>query len=105
MLPALSISAKARHSALSANDCFCLVAARSQRGILLTGDALLRRVAEQSGLRVHGVLWIIDQLQTAEDGLTSLLIGALQAWRGDDAVFLPSEEIENRLQRLDARSR
>ena len=96
------IAVKARHSALSANDSFCLVAARSQRGILLTGDALLRRVATESGLRVHGVLWVIDQLQTAEDCLTSLLIGALRAWRSDAAVFLPAVEIENRLRHLEA---
>ena len=97
-----AIAVKARHSALSANDCFCLVAARSQRGVLLTGDALLRRVAKESGLRVHGVLWVIDQLQTAGACLTSLLIGALQAWRSDDAVFLPAVEIENRLRHLEA---
>ena len=50
---------KARHPKLSANDCFCLVSTRCHdRGILLTGDRLLRRVATQEGLRVHGVLWI-----------------------------------------------
>ena len=42
---------KAAWPKLSANDCFCLVSTRCQeRGILLTGDRLLRRVATQSGL-------------------------------------------------------
>ena len=45
---------KGRHPGLSANDCFCLVTARVYPGILLTGDALLRRVAAGNGLRVHG---------------------------------------------------
>ena len=94
------MAVKARYSTLSANDCFCFVTARSQRGILLTGDALLRRVASQSGLRVHGVLWVIDQLRAVEACSTPLLIQALKAWQSDDAVFLPADEIENRLRNL-----
>ena len=54
---------KTAHPQLSANDCFCLVLTRCQSpGILLTGDRLLRRVATQSGVRVHGVLWVVDEL-------------------------------------------
>ncbi len=56
---------KERHRALSANDCFCLVTALANRGIVLTGDALLRKVAASEGLRVHGVLWVIDELVVA----------------------------------------
>ena len=97
-----AMAVKARFSKLSANDCFCFVTARSQRGILLTGDALLRRVATQSGLRVHGVLWVIDQLRAVEACSTALLIQALEAWQSDDTVFLPAGEIENRLRNLSA---
>ena len=78
-----------RHRALSANDCFCLVTARVRRGILLTGDAQLRRVATDEGLCVHGVLWVIDELAAAGACSTSLLIEALQTWQGDRTVFLP----------------
>ena len=42
-----AVALREHHRALSANDCFCLVAARASRGILLTGDALLRRVATE----------------------------------------------------------
>lgn len=86
---------------LSANDCFCLVTARHVRdGMLLTGDRRLRRVAQAAGLRVHGVLWVIDQLHA--NGLygASGLRAVLEAWRGDRAVFLPRTEIDNRLRRL-----
>ena len=89
-----------RHRALSANDCFCLVAARACRGILLTGDALLRRVATEKGLRVHGVLWVIDELAAVGACPTSLLVEALRAWRGDSTVFLPQHEISKRLESL-----
>ena len=53
---AQALTLKQRHPALSANDSLCFVTARTHEGILLTGDALLRRVAADNGVRVHGVL-------------------------------------------------
>lgn len=91
------------HRALSANDCFCLVSALANRGILLTGDALLRRVAAENGLSVHGVLWVIDELAAAGACTTSLLVEALRAWQCDRTVFLPEHEISKRLDSLEAR--
>lgn len=89
-----------RHRALSANDCFCVVTALANRGILLTGDALLRRVAAERGLIVHGVLWVIDELADAGACTASLLIKALRAWQSDRTVFLPQHEISKRLSSL-----
>lgn len=92
---------KREHSRLSANDCFALVTTtRQENGILLTGDNLLRKVATARDVRVHGVLWIIDELHAAEVCDIDLLTAALQIWRADDAVFLPSAEIDKRLRRL-----
>ena len=91
---------KGRHPGLSANDCFCFVTALAYPGILLTGDALLRRVATESGLRVHGVLWVIDELDATGICARSLLMQALEVWQGDDAVFLPQHEISTRLEYL-----
>ena len=91
------------HRALSANDCFCLATALANRGILLTGDALLRRVAAENGLSVHGVLWVIDELDAAGACATSLLVEALRAWQCDSTVFLPQHEISKRLDSLAGR--
>ena len=91
---------KERKPGLSANDCFCLVIARSFPGILLTGDALLRRVATENGVRVHGVLWVIDQLGEAGLCARRKLIEALEIWQSDDSVFLPKHEISKRLKHL-----
>lgn len=92
---------KAAYPKLSANDCFCLVATRCQdHGILLTGDRLLRRVARQNGLCVHGVLWIVDELHAARACDGDRLIAALERWRVDRAVFLPRSELDVRLQRV-----
>lgn len=89
------------HSSLSANDCFALVTTTCHEdGILLTGDGLLRKVAAAQEVRVHGVLWVIDELHAAEACDVELLVSALQLWRDDDSVFLPVAEIDKRLQRL-----
>ena len=85
------------HRALTANDCFCLVTALVKRGILLTGDAQLRKIATQRRLRVHGVLWVIDELAAADACPTSQLIDALKRWQSDSTVFLPRQEITKRL--------
>lgn len=96
-----AFAVKARHPGLSANDCFCLVSTmRRERAVLLTGDAQLRRAAEQRQVEVHGILWIVDQL--AENGLASneVLATALEIWRDDRSVFLPAAEVQVRLRRF-----
>ncbi len=91
---------KKRHLGLSINDCFCIVSARSHSGILLTGDALLRKVANQNCLCVHGVLWVIDQLNVTGVCEKSRLVQALNIWQRDETVFLPQDEISARLKSL-----
>ena len=86
---------------LSLNDCLCLVTARRQNNVIrLTGDRLLRRAAEAEGLCVHGVLWIIDQLQVAGICDNNRLVVALEIWRDDPSVFLPESEINRRIELL-----
>lgn len=92
---------KRQHGRLSANDCFALVTTTCHEdAILLTGDGLLRSVAAERSVRVHGVLWIIDELQAAGACDIELLISALELWLADDAVFLPIAEIDKRLRML-----
>ena len=60
------LEARREHAGLSLVDCACLVAARHhENSVLLTADKRLRRVAQSEGQRVHGVLWIVDQLYVA----------------------------------------
>ncbi len=65
--------------------------ALAHRGILLTGDALLRKVAIDNSLHVHGVLWVVDELYTAGTCARSLLIQALVIWQGDIRSFCPDK--------------
>lgn len=47
---------------LSFEDCSVWYFAKSQEGILLTGDGKLRRNSSADGVEVRGVLYIFDQL-------------------------------------------
>ena len=101
---AQALELKKRNPALSANDCFCCLTAIAHAGILLTGDAQLRRVASARSLRVHGVLWVVDELDATGTCTDSLLTRALKRWQDDDTVFLPQDEIAKRLKHLTTRS-
>lgn len=95
------VALKREHRRLSDNDCFALVTTTCQEnGILLTGDGLLQKVAAARAVRVHGVLWIIDNILAAGACETGLLVAALEIWQDDGAVFLPAAEIGMRLCRL-----
>ncbi|MDE2805361.1 MAG: PIN domain-containing protein [Gemmatimonadota bacterium] len=96
-----ALALKDDHCGLSANDCLCLVTALANRGILLTGDAQLRKVANRQGLRVHGVLWVVDELAVTDACPTSQLMDALKCWQSDNTVFLPRQEIAKRLRSLE----
>ncbi|MCE6957972.1 type II toxin-antitoxin system VapC family toxin [Cereibacter sphaeroides] len=92
---------KASFPKLSSNDCFCLVTTRCHDGaILLTGDQLLRSVASDDGRRVHGVLWVIDELKRLMLCDDDILVTALELWRDDPTVRLPSQEIARRLRQM-----
>src|SRR3990170_3308292 len=46
---------------ISAKDLAAFFVARDSGGVLLTGDAHLRRLAQQRGLRAKGTLWVLDE--------------------------------------------
>ncbi len=50
------------HPGLSLADCSCVFLSTSLSATLLTGDAVLRRAAERTGIAVHGVLWVFQEL-------------------------------------------
>jgi len=45
---------------LSLTDCSAWQWAAKNEGILLTGDAQLRRVATEAGVEVHGSIWLLE---------------------------------------------
>lgn len=85
-----------RHKALSIPDCSCLYLSQKLSATLLTGDAALRRIARQNNIRVHGLLWVFDEL------LRHRLISVIVACEKLERLIsinprLPMDECEKRL--------
>jgi predicted nucleic acid-binding protein len=85
----------AQHRKLSFEDSLNFVVARAnQLSILLTGDRALRTVAERSGIEVHGILWIVEQLLEHRQADRGDLAAALVRWKSDPTVFVPDNLID-----------
>lgn len=92
---------RAAHPALSAEDCFSLsLAEATEACILLTGDASLRRAAEEKDIETHGALWVIEELHRLQVTPAKTLIDCLLSWRDDPLVRLPAALIAARIRAL-----
>ena len=90
---------------LSINDGFAFAVAESHEGcILVTGDGLLRAVATEHGIEVHGVLWIIDELHHHKIEAPATLAEALRRFARDQTVRLPHRELLNAIRRFEGLS-
>ncbi len=91
-----------QNAALSVYDCFAFVVAENHPGsILLTGDKRLRTLAIQSGIESHGVLWVINELNTHDLVTPRKLHRALTFFEQDETVRIPAIEIKNLLRKLE----
>lgn len=87
---------KQEANALSIEDCSVWYFAGKLEGMVLTGDAQLRKHSGRSGLEVHSILYLFDQMllndlithKTAIDKLSNLY--KINKW-------LPKKEVEKRL--------
>ena len=63
---------------------------------LLTGDGKLRQCAEGIGIKVHGLLWILDQLVENKIVSAKEMIGKLEKLRNFGSR-LPNDECQKRI--------
>jgi predicted nucleic acid-binding protein len=84
---------------LSVADTFAFALAQGRQWTLLTGDSVLRAVAEAEGLAVHGVLWIIDRIETAGLCDSVTLHACLSKTAAHPRCRLPRREVDFRLKR------
>jgi predicted nucleic acid-binding protein len=91
---------KRQNQALTLNDCFAFVLAQQFTDcILLTGDNRLRRLATEAGIEVHGVLWAIDVMYSADVTTVDRLYAALLIFRNDTTVRLPEPDLQRWIDR------
>ncbi len=81
---------------ISPNDLSALVYAEDNGIILVTGDGDLRQLAVERKVRVHGTLWIIDQLVELTIVKKTFCADALQVMLNRKRR-LPLEECEKRI--------
>lgn len=96
---AFSQQLRKAHPGLSLPDCFALSCARRPDHALVTGDKLLRTVAQSRQCAVHGLLWILDQMETSGEVGTTLLHEGLTRISNHPRSRLPAGEVRARLQR------
>ena len=78
------------------NDLFALHLSREKQGILITGDAGLRKAAQREHVEAHGVLWLLDLM--VHEGVLDKLTAAdsLESLMGSGS-WLPRVECEKRI--------
>ena len=82
---------------LTVPDSFALALAKQNRWTLLTGDGPLRELAKAEGVDCHGVLWLLDEFETAATYLQ--LHTGLEGISTHPRRRLPRREISIRLSR------
>ena len=86
---------------LSVYDGFAFVLAEQHPGSsLLAGDGELRSLAMLHQMRVHGVLWVIDELHRNNILKAKALLEALKTLSADPAVKVAGKEISASIKRF-----
>jgi len=92
-------STRRANLALSVPDAFAFSLATVRGWTLLTGDGGLRQLAASTGLSVHGVLWILDQLETGRHVPNDRLHACLTAISTHPRCRLPTADVRRCLTR------
>ena len=85
---------------LSLPDSFALALAESRKWTLLTGDAMLRALAQSLSVTCHGLLWVLDQIHSNGVATPQGLVSGLKRICDHPRCGLPREEIDRRLREL-----
>lgn len=89
----------ARSGRISVPDAFALALAKTGGYTLLTGDGRLRALADQEHVPCHGLLWVLDQLESGTLVGPERLLEALKRISASHRVRLPADEVVIRLER------
>lgn len=95
-----TLASDARARGVGRYDLFTLALARQESCLLLTGDTLMRTLAADEGRKVHGTLWLVEQM------VTGGIIRPKRARQAYDAMRkagrrLPWDEVEDQLRRFE----
>lgn len=87
-----------RYRQLKIHDCFALIVAEdTDKSVLLTGDKRLKAIAQQHGVKSHGVLWATDQIHDQQLCTRGKLRQAMRTFLADPFVYVPDRLIQTRI--------
>lgn len=96
-----ALAYQSQYKALSKHDTYALAIAKHRGWTLLTGDMPLRKAADREGIKVHGTIWIYDQLKAQSrmtDDEYASAIGMLIEAVKSGLCRLPLSELARRQQ-------
>ncbi len=85
---------------LSTPDTFAFSLAEARRWTLLTGDGALRKLADEQGVAMHGVLWIVEELHNGGIANARALHEALTTIHAHPRCRLPASDVRRILAAL-----
>jgi predicted nucleic acid-binding protein len=94
-----TLASDARAKGVARYDLFALALSRQENCLLLTGDTLMRTLAEDEGREVHGTLWLVEQMVTAGVIRPNRARHAYDAMR-KTGRRLPWDDVEDQLRRF-----
>jgi len=92
-----------REPRLSLPDAFAIALAEQGNHVVLAGDANLRQQADLEHVEVHGLLWVLDQLEQHRIRGNSDLVIALTQISSHARCRLPKSEVGKRLEKYRGR--
>ena len=101
---AAALTYRRREPALSAPDSFALALAVRSEWTLLTGDAALRKLAEELRVDCHGLLWLLDLMLSVQAATRGELHSGLLAISEHPRCRLPKAEVRKRLNHLEPKA-
>ena len=99
---AAALTYRRREPALSLPDSFALALAVRSEWKLLTGDAALRKVAQELRVDCHGLLWLVDLMLSVQAATPEDLHSGLLSISRHPRCRLPKAEVRKRLNHLEA---
>ena len=91
-----------KQPSLSLPDSFALALAAGNGWTLLTGDRVLRELANEENVDCHGVLWLLDRMFEGSATSARKLCAGLEAICAHPRCRLPKSETNKRLLRYSA---
>ena len=94
----LAAEARTKHRKLSSYDCEAYAIAKARNWMLTTGDKRLRLCAEEAGVEVRGLVWIMRQCLNA--GAADIVRNALDIILRDDTIRISTDLLKKEFSEL-----